>query len=633
MKIFLLCLLSALPLSLVAQEDDLQALQQGLEVAERTGNRDTIATAYAHLSEYYAYRRTDSTRYYCRQGLKHARKDRQDPYLTLLINYAVTYATEGDMDEAVRQLSFADREAVRLQAPTEYRVAILTSLGVGYRRKEMPDSALYCYNRALQVLEENGDYDDRTHLLTSIAVLYANTSRLDEAAAYARRAMDAAAHSDDIDMVFYAATTAGAIFQLQGKNGEAARMLRPAIDKARSQQKPMFELKGLVYLIKCFADMGQADSLDYYMAQAELVKKRLPETANEVLGYEETHYQLLTRLGRYRESLAVQQKLFALREVNAQTPLDRLYRDMAANYEGLKDYARAARYYEKAYLTADSLHLEQVNADLSEWSVKYETQEKELEIAHLTQEQLKQEARTWQWMVVASVLLFVFLCWVLYYFLRRKRLRKEEELRLAQRYIEGMERERSRLAKELHDGVCNDLLGIGMQVQARQAAGQDDNGRLLEMIGRVRDDVRHISHELMPPKFQYVTLPEAVADYVSRLVAPPSMQLAFKSVGTEEQWGKVPDQVSYEVYRIVQELLSNIVRHSDATEVEVSLALEKEVLKLELADNGSYQYRSGQRTDGIGMDTVNERVTALGGAFAVESTGSGCACILTVQLA
>ena len=256
----------------------------------------------------------------------------------------------------------------------------------------MPDSALYCYNRALQVLEENGDYDDRTHLLTSIAVLYANTSRLDEAAAYARRAMDAAAHSDDIDMVFYAATTAGAIFQLQGKNEEAARMLRPAVDKARSQQKPMFELKGLVYLIKCFADMGQTDSLDYYMAQAELVKKRLPETANEVLGYEETHYQLLTRLGRYRESLAVQQKLFALREVNAQTPLDRLYRDMAANYEGLKDYARAARYYEKAYLAADSLHLEQVNADLSEWSVKYETQEKELEIAHLTQEQLKQEA-------------------------------------------------------------------------------------------------------------------------------------------------------------------------------------------------------------------------------------------------
>ena len=63
-------------------------------------------------------------------------------------------------------------------------------------------------------------------------------------------------------------------------------------------------------------------------------------------------------------------------------------------------------------------------------------------------------------MAVTAVGVVVLL--VIWYELRRRRQKKEEELKLAQRYIEGLERERRRLAKDLHDGVCNDLLGIGM---------------------------------------------------------------------------------------------------------------------------------------------------------------------------
>ncbi len=612
------CLLCLMPLCMVAQDDELPALREGLEAAERAGNRDSMALACAYLTEYYAYRDADSALYYGRKGLEHARRDQVDPYLPLLINYATAYANRGDMREAVRHLLLAYGESVRLHAPAEYKVAVLTSLGVCYRRREMPDSALYYYKEALGVLEKDGSYEDRTHLLASIAVLYANTSRLDEAEDYARRAVEASAKTDDIDMVFYAATTAGAILQRNGKSEEAATMLRPAIAKARAQQKPMFVLKGMVYQIDCFSALNQMDSVARYMEQAEEVKRQLPENAAEVLGYEENRYRLLSRMGRYRESLAVQQHLLALRGVNAQTPVDRLYRDMARNYEGLEDYVHAAHYYGKAYEAADSLHREQVNADLSEWSVKYETKEKELEIARLTQEQLRQEARALRWAVVAAVALFALLCGMLYYFLRRKRVRKEEELRLAQRYIDGMERERSRLAKELHDGVCNDLLGIGMQMQCLSPG---EEGKMLPMIERVREDVRHISHELMPPKFRHVTLPEAVGDYVARLSVPSSMQLSFVRDGSDEAWQRLPEQVAYEVYRIVQELLSNIVRHSGAAQVEVRLSLKGSWLELTLADDGTWKNDASCPAGGIGLDTVEERVKALGGTLSVENEG------------
>lgn len=137
----------------------------------------------------------------------------------------------------------------------------------------------------------------------------------------------------------------------------------------------------------------------------------LPESSGEVLGYKETLFKILNKMGRYRESLSIQQQMLRAMDVNAQTPIDKLYLEMARNYHGLKDYPHAADYYEKAYWTSDSLHQTEVDAELSELSMKYENQVKELEIARLTQEQLEQKAKTMQWGIVAAVAVSAFYFW------------------------------------------------------------------------------------------------------------------------------------------------------------------------------------------------------------------------------
>lgn len=89
---------------------------------------------------------------------------------------------------------------------------------------------------------------------------------------------------------------------------------------------------------------------------------------------------------------------------------------------------------------------------------------------------------------------------------KKKALEKETDLRLARQYIDGLESERKRLAKELHDGVCNDLLGIQYYMQTSDAIGKEVQQKLFPMIEQTRTDVRFISHELMPPAFQYANL-------------------------------------------------------------------------------------------------------------------------------
>lgn len=599
---------------LCAQDAELKTYKEELARALKLKNGDSIAAAYCHLGEYYAYRQADSARYYNERGLEFARTDVSEPYIILLNNLADTYNATGNMDEAIKGFRQALKEAQRFNDTQPRIISILSSIGVAYRRKDMPDSALVYYNRALEMLEGYEAYDERVHLLTSMAVLYVNTARLKEAENYVRTAVKLSEKCEDMDMVLYAASTAGAVMGAQEKHEEAVQMLYPALAKAREQRKPKFILKSIVYLLHSFSKVNNKDSVDHYINEAEKVVAELPAFSSEILGYRETLAEVLTKMGRYKESLDIHRELLKVSEKHSQMAADKLFLRMARNYAGLKDYPQAADCYEKAYNLADSLHRTKVDAELSELSMKYENQEKALEIARLTQEQLKQKARTMKWGVVAAMAVFAFLLLALYYMFRQKRIRKEEELKLAQSYIGGLERERTRLAKELHDGVCNDLLGIGMQMQCMPpTAGAKQE--LLNLLEQVRDDVRCISHELMPPKFHSVTLAETIESYVERLVIPSSMQLAFSKESDNAGWQQVPEEVAYEVYRILQELLSNIVKHSGATEVSVNLFLSKEMLALLITNNGKPFSGAGSVTGGIGLTTIHERVKTTGGVL------------------
>lgn len=253
MKLLSVILLCALTLgSLSAQELTLDACRHALKNALRLNHRDSLASAYCHLGEYYAYRNSDSARYYFEKGLSHVRRSDVPLYCTLLINTAETYFAKGDLDEAVRCFRFAYREVERLQAAVEYQVTALSSLGVIYRRQAMPDSALVCYTQALQALEPVDLPDEEMFLLTNIAILYANMKRMEEGRYYIEKAMELVERCQDLDMVMYACSTAGVILGHLKQYDLAVTYLQQVIHRGEQEQKPRFVLKGMTYLLGIF---------------------------------------------------------------------------------------------------------------------------------------------------------------------------------------------------------------------------------------------------------------------------------------------------------------------------------------------------------------------------------------------
>lgn len=615
----------------VSANDDalLDSLRLNLETAEgKTGN--ALAEAYSDLGDYYMYKQPDSAYYYFQKGIDHLHNHTDFCYSGLLSNMATYYYSIGDIDKALSSYLFALQEAVRL-GHDEISTLVSSSLGVIYRRKEMPDSALYYYNRALEFAEHQNDFATIANLYTNIAVLYSATSRLSEAIPYAEKAVGFSLKGNDPVQTVYSYSVYGSLLIKNKEWEKASQILRSGVAESKKMQSSQLVVKCITPLLSVFDCLGQADSVKYYMDIAEKELPELSPNAIEVLGFYEVKGELFNRYGQYRESLEVLKKIENLRGKNLHTPLDLLYFRFASNYYGLKDFTSAYVYMKKAYLAKDSLFAGEVQKQLSDMTVKYQTKEKELEIAQLKQIQTEQHALMVKRIFYLVFFLLVLIAAFLVLLYKKKALEKETDLRLARQYIDGLESERKRLAKELHDGVCNDLLGIQYYMQTSDAIGKEAQQKLFPMIEQTRTDVRFISHELMPPAFQYANLNVMLEDYVERLGNVHQLiHFHYFSLPEQANWELVSSQKAYELYRIVQEVLGNSLSHSKATEIEIILSMiaEERKIVLTVSDNGKGASVSLASGNGIGLRTVEDRVKCIDGVYSLTSDAKGTSFIV-----
>ena len=139
---------------------------------------------------------------------------------------------------------------------------------------------------------------------------------------------------------------------------------------------------------------------------------------------------------------------------------------------------------------------------------------------------------------------------------------------------------------------------------------------IVDMIEKLRKDVRYISHELMPPEFRYSTLDEIMAAHMEKFSMQTDISLEFVKSAEGNEWKNIPENISYEVYRIFQELLSNILRHSEARDIEVCLRLGKNMLQLDFDTDAKVEFpadgRLRQESKGIGLSVIRERVKTIG---------------------
>ncbi|AQG81662.1 sensor histidine kinase [Spirosoma montaniterrae] len=198
--------------------------------------------------------------------------------------------------------------------------------------------------------------------------------------------------------------------------------------------------------------------------------------------------------------------------------------------------------------------------------------------------------------------------------LERSNRQQAESLQVAQeQLIHAQETERRRLAADLHDDIGTSLLALRGKMP-----NQPDAEQLLNKIIR---DVRTVSHNLLPVELHDLGLPDAVAEVAHRLETASGIRFLFVCSG---QRVVLPSSAELILYRAVQELLHNIVKHSRATDATVQLVYHDTYLNITIEDNGrGFTDRTVNNQRGIGLQNVDSRVKSLTGEVAIDTGPAG----------
>lgn len=515
-----------------------------------------------------------------------------------------------------------------------------TSLGVYLRSLGRIDEALKHYDEALKIattdsFRKQADDEAREEaaaLYVNLATLHLDMAHKDEAVKYAVTATKWAEKCHDNDYKGQIFSAAGPILIATGQTEKALELQKKAYDYALKAENDDAALKAAAFvLLSC-------DRLDRTAEAAEWRKTcqgLLPRVENVLtrLAYYQTECSISLRHDNPRAAISWFDSILHLDGIG-QFPfvVFDCYNNMHKAYADLGSFREAYETLLKGNAVRDSLYEQQKAESMRELTVKYDTKEKELALA-LSE---ASRANTRFWLAVALGLLAVAAALFAVYSLRQRQrrrrreaefelLRRDTERRLTARYIEGLETERARMARELHDGVCNDLTGIRMIL-----ANEHPSSPSLDMLGKCRDQVRRISHELMPPEFTYATIDEVLRYYVSQLdKAADNCHCTYTSSADGADWAAVPDHVALEIYRIVQEAAGNALKHASARHIKVDMTATGHHIKLTVSDDGTARQAHAA---GIGRRTMSGRAAAVGGRLTVESGNGGTVVVFTLKL-
>jgi len=204
-----------------------------------------------------------------------------------------------------------------------------------------------------------------------------------------------------------------------------------------------------------------------------------------------------------------------------------------------------------------------------------------------------------------------------------QKLENERQQSLLKATIEGQERERQRLAKDLHDGIGSLLSGLSMNMKF-QRGKEDPNseqGQFLsetcDMLDEGIQNVRAVSHNLMPATLEKLGLLSAMEEAIGRINQTADLKIDLRTVHSPFS---IPKDISLGLLRIFQELLQNTIKHSGASEVAVEVVYNSDGIKLRYTDNGKGFNFDKVNSEGIGIKNMESRAQALDGTFQINKT-------------
>ncbi len=317
-----------------------------------------------------------------------------------------------------------------------------------------------------------------------------------------------------------------------------------------------------------------------------------------------------------------------------------------------REYKLAYEYLDRLFKENEQKHEDQLKEKVNEMDIQYETLQKEKENLALRTQNAEQsvtlaeeKARGRQRLLIASLLGFFLLGTILAFVFYQRQIQQKEAILVQEALIKdqiltqlqqeqkivafksmitGEESERKRLAKELHDGLGGMLSNLKLALSPPENKTNVDTGdqerivtHALHMADRASEELRRIAHNMMPQSLAKFGLITALEDLCDDINFAGTMEVTFQHFNVDDSQVAA---INLAVYRLVQELLNNIVKHADASEVTVQLSQNATTLLVTVEDNGKgFDLEKAMAEKGHGLSNLQSRVESLTGELEIDT--------------
>ncbi len=588
--------------------------------------KKTIAS-YNNLSDVYVYDSPKLAKNYALQAIQLATKNNDLPGLGDGFNrLGITYDVGGQYDSSI----FFYKKALKIYSTLgslKGRGSANNNLGLIYWNLGDFDMALTYFFSALDDFETIKNEKFMANALNNIGLVYADTKNYKLSLQYHFKANKIFEKLGNSYLIGSTYTNIGNDYTSLLLYDTAMYFYRNAI---QMQQKANDDY-GLSIAYNGYAgnlnDLKKYDSSLFYFNKSLALKKSM----NELVGISSIYSQM------YDVYMELKNKPKALLCINTAKNIaeqNNLKDDLIGTYKSLSTYYEpistdsSLLYYKKYSAIKDTIFNEKSNKQITELNTKYETSKKEQQ---LVEQKIEINKKNFFVLSLASSIIILLLA---SYYLYRKRsyqnkihIQKEvlkQQDMATKAIILAEENERKRIAIELHDGVGQMMsvakMNLSIFENELQFAGQEQRNNFENVIQLVDDsckEIRQVSHQMMPNALLINGLAVAVKEFISKIDSR-ILKVTLHAEGLQE---RLDINVETVLYRVIQECVNNVLKHSQANHLDIALLNEADGIAITIEDNGKgFDTSKIISYEGIGLKNIASRVNFLKGIIDYSSS-------------
>jgi len=539
------------------------------------------------------------------------------------------------LEYCLKSIKVAKNNRDRFQEATSYR-AIFNI----YHNLKMNDSAVKYAVKSINLTTEIGDTTNVATNYGNLTWLYMDMSQYKKAVEYGLKGIEAGEHyKDTIGLLISLNNLALCYIELH-ENNKAIELFKRQYIIGKKIDRPRSIRNALINLALAYYSTGAAKELEKTATLLNDYNRGVTD-----LDSKNRCYQYLTNAYNFiyqKEFLKAEKQLMAAMDLakkdSLTDPLFPTYITMSQVKFSQHDFV-AGNYYEEKWDSLYNLNTEQQLSEYAaELETKYEVEKKESVIHHLeTEKEIQQfslqRKNSFIIYLISGMSALIIISFLTYRNIKHKQkiqqqriteLETQQQLTATEAVLKGEEQERTRIAKDLHDGLGGILSGIKFSFTTMKGnlvmtpENQQAFERSMDMLDSSIRELRRVAHNMMPEALLRFGLDAALKDFCYEINESGAVKINYFSFGPEDV--HIDQTVAITLYRIVQELINNTMKHSGASSAIVQLTKSNEQLSLTVEDDGNgFDPAILKTSKGMGWVSIKNRVDFLKGKLDVTS--------------